>query len=114
MTPALGNIVSVTIFGQRLVILNDAEDATALLDKRGSNYSDRPNFTMSAELVGWKEALIFRQYDESFKESRRYVNHTMGSKNAVKNHHGLIEAENRKFMRRLLETPEKVHAHIRK
>ncbi|KAK7695653.1 hypothetical protein QCA50_000289 [Cerrena zonata] len=109
-----GNIISVTLFGQRFVLLNDPDDATALLDKRGTNYSDRPPFTMSAELVGWKDSTTFMSYTEQFKKSRRYFSHAMGSKNTVKRHHGLIELENRKFLRRLLETPEDVHEHIRK
>ncbi|KAK7695652.1 hypothetical protein QCA50_000288 [Cerrena zonata] len=109
-----GNIISVTLFGQRLILLNDAQDATALLDKRGSNYSDRPAFTMSTELMGWKEAPTFMSYTDQFKEARRYFGQTMGSKNAVKGHHDLIELENRIFLRRLLQTPENVHDHIRK
>ena len=114
LTGLLGNIISVKLLTQRLIILNDPDDAVALLDKRGSNYSDRPSFTMGAGLVGWKEGMLFRQYDDQFKQSRRYVSHVMGSKNAVKSHHGLIELENRNFMRRVLETPKEVHAHIRK
>lgn len=114
MTIALGNILSVTIFGQRLVILNDPEDATALLDKRGTIYSDRPPFIMSAELVGWKDSTTFMSYTDDFKKSRRYFSQTLGSKSTIKNYHELIGQENLKFLRRLLQTPDEVHEHIRK
>lgn len=69
---------------------------------------------MSAELVGWKHSTTFMSYTEQFKKSRRYFSHAMGSKSTVKNHHALIELENHKFLRRLLQTPEEVHEHIRK
>lgn len=101
------------LFGQRLIILNNADDATTLLDKRGSNYSGRPAFTMGGELVGWNKSMAFLQYDEQLKQCRRYISQAMGSKNAVVKYHRLIELENRKFLRRLSQVPENVHEHIR-
>lgn len=69
---------------------------------------------MSGELVGWKDGTTFLSYTEKFKQARRYFSQVMGTKSIVKNHHELIEVENRKFLRRLLQTPEHVHEHIRK
>jgi hypothetical protein len=37
----LGGIFSFTAAGQRFVIVNDAEIAFEMLDKKGSNYADR-------------------------------------------------------------------------
>ncbi|KDR82224.1 hypothetical protein GALMADRAFT_90809 [Galerina marginata CBS 339.88] len=36
------NILHAAALGNRVVVLNNREDAEALLDKRASNYSDRP------------------------------------------------------------------------
>lgn len=69
---------------------------------------------MSTELVGWQDGVMFMSYTEPFKQSRRHFSHIMGSKSAVDNYHELIESENRKFLRRLLQTPQDVHEHIRK
>jgi hypothetical protein len=46
-----GEITSVCIFGQPLVVLNTFKAATEMLDKKSSIYSDRPVFQMSGELV---------------------------------------------------------------
>ncbi|KAI0313067.1 cytochrome P450 [Amylostereum chailletii] len=46
-----GELVYVTIFGRRMVILNTAEVANDLLEKRSAIYSDRPNFPL-VDLAG--------------------------------------------------------------
>jgi hypothetical protein len=46
----LGDVVSLTIFGRTLVILNSAKAAFDLLHKRSSIYSDRPYMAMGGEL----------------------------------------------------------------
>jgi hypothetical protein len=46
-----GEITSVTVFGQPLIVLNSVKAATDLLNNRSSLYSDRPVFQMSGELV---------------------------------------------------------------
>ncbi|KAK7695619.1 hypothetical protein QCA50_000255 [Cerrena zonata] len=113
-TKRWGDIIHVNVLGKRFIFLHSAEDTTALLDKRGTTYSDRPTFTMGGELVGWDGSLALTQYNDRFKEFRRYLSRVMGSKSALQPLHGLIEAESRKFLRRLIHTPEDVHEHIRK
>jgi len=46
----VGKVVYVHVFGQGLVFLNTAEACSDLLDKRGTIYSDKPNFVMCGEL----------------------------------------------------------------
>ncbi|KAI2630045.1 putative cytochrome P450 oxidoreductase OrdA-like protein [Xylaria nigripes] len=45
-----GPISSVTIWGQTVIIINDAQTATELLDKRSAKHSSRPHFTLTGEL----------------------------------------------------------------
>lgn len=42
----VGDIISFTVFGQVIVVLNSAEAATDLLVKKSSIYSDRPELPM--------------------------------------------------------------------
>lgn len=42
----IGPIMSINVFGQNVIILNDAKAASELLDKRSAIYSDRPTFPM--------------------------------------------------------------------
>ena len=45
------NVLYINLLGNPTVILNSAEDATELLERRGAKYSDRPNFEFFEELV---------------------------------------------------------------
>lgn len=42
----VGDIVHAEVLGQHIVVLNSLEATVDLLDKRSSNYSDRPDLTM--------------------------------------------------------------------
>ena len=44
-----GDVVYTTIFGKPIVVLNSIDAARDLLDKKGSNFSDRPR------AVAWNE-----------------------------------------------------------
>ena len=48
-----GDIVSVNVFGQTVVVLNRLEDAVALFEKRSVNYSGRPPLVVAGEMIGW-------------------------------------------------------------
>lgn len=41
-----GDVLSFKILGQRVIVLNSLEATQDLLEKRSSNYSDRPRWTM--------------------------------------------------------------------
>ncbi|EKM55770.1 uncharacterized protein PHACADRAFT_256631 [Phanerochaete carnosa HHB-10118-sp] len=67
-----GDVMSLNILGQRLVILSSEEAAADLLDKRSANYSDRPSFPIY-ERIGWKDSLVFLQYGQYFKKMRKML-----------------------------------------
>ena len=45
------DVIHVNMLGQPIIVLNSAEAATDLLDKRGSIYSDRPAFAFFKSCV---------------------------------------------------------------
>jgi hypothetical protein len=45
-----GDVVYANALGRPMIILGSAQAADDLLEHRSSNYSDRPRFTMAAEL----------------------------------------------------------------
>jgi hypothetical protein len=47
-----GDIVYIEPLGCPIVVLNTIESVIALFDKRATNYSHRPIFTMAGELMG--------------------------------------------------------------
>lgn len=109
-----GDIVSVSLLGQTLVILDNPRHAVELLDRRSNIYSDRPVLMMAGELVGWNQALALSRYGDRFKEYRKFFHKVIGSRSNLQRFHGLVETETHKFLRRVLHGPDEVHAHIRK
>lgn len=110
----LGNIVSVNVRGQRIVIVNSVEVTIEMLDKKGCIYSDRPTVPMGGELVGWKNTLVFIPYGPRFREARRMTHQLFGTQVAMKQFYPLEEQETRKFLKQVLAEPEKIQAHIRR
>ncbi|KAF9076562.1 cytochrome P450 [Rhodocollybia butyracea] len=109
-----GDICSVTVLGQPLIILNSAKVAVDLLDKRSSIYSDRPVLQMGGELVGWKNTLVLLPYGDRFKRFRRLFHNLIGSQATMRQYFPAEELETKKFLRRVLAEPQELQAHVRK
>lgn len=45
-----GEVAHLEVFGSHVIVLGSAESVKDLLERRSSNYSDRPFFTMATEL----------------------------------------------------------------
>lgn len=109
-----GDIVSISVLGQDLVILNSAKTAVEMLDKKGLIYSDRPVVQMGGELVGWKNALPFLPYGERFRNYRKYFHQLMGNVPSASLFYPVEELETHRFLKRVAENPDDLAAHIRK
>ena len=105
------------MLGQRIVVLNSVQAAIALLEKRGSIYSDRPIMTMVGELMAWGETLVFSPYGSRFRDIRKFLHRYIGSRGQLEKiapFHDLLEAETRRFLARLHRDPEHFVDHLRK
>ncbi|PSS35616.1 hypothetical protein PHLCEN_2v1439 [Hermanssonia centrifuga] len=109
-----GDIVSVTLFGQPMIILNSAQHAIDTLDKKSSIYSDRPMIMMGGEIIGWKYTLILTPYGERFREYRRFMHRLIGGHKQVERFHVLERDQTHRFLKHVLHTPEKLSTHIRR
>ncbi|KAK0209261.1 cytochrome P450 [Desarmillaria ectypa] len=83
------DITSVSILGQRIVVINSAQIAMTMLDKKSSIYSDRPLVAMGGELLFGNNATI-----------KRFLS--------------MVELETHRFLKRISDKPEELSAHIRK
>ena len=93
-------------------MLNSANAAIDLLDKRSAIYSDRPRLPMVGELMGWDHSIALTRYNTRFRETRRLAKGIIGP-GAVGVFYGLQEGACAKFLGRMLDTPEQFLAHIR-
>ncbi|KAF8594594.1 cytochrome P450 [Ceratobasidium sp. AG-I] len=67
------DLISLTVLGQVIVVLNSAEAAADLLVKRSAIYSDRAQFPMLNDdrLLGWGKVTSFLPYGERWRSQRK-------------------------------------------
>ncbi|EPT02822.1 hypothetical protein FOMPIDRAFT_54955 [Fomitopsis schrenkii] len=109
-----GPIMSVSILGQRMVIINSAQVAVELLDRKSSIYSDRPHMVMIGEMVGWTRIVSLHNYGPRFRETRRLLSQMLGSREKVAHLAPLLEAEEHRFLLRVMRDPGSLVAQVRK
>ncbi|KAB5589224.1 O-methylsterigmatocystin oxidoreductase [Ceratobasidium theobromae] len=97
------DIVHAEAFGRHIIVLNSIETAIDLLEKRSSNYSDRPELTMISDenLMGWGQNTVTRRYDDGWRRARRII-HQRFSKTAVEELWPIQEQEAQEFLQKLL------------
>jgi hypothetical protein len=110
----IGDLMSITLLGQPMVIINSAAIASDMLDKKSGIYSDRPFLMMGSELVGWKNTLALTPYGARFRSIRRMIHGLMGTRAALSPYVPHIELEGRRFLRRILDAPDDVADATRK
>ncbi|KAK0501166.1 cytochrome P450 [Armillaria luteobubalina] len=109
-----GDITSVSILGQRMVVINSIPIAMSLLDKNSLVSSDRPFLAMSGELIGWKNGLALMPYGPRLRNSRRLAHQLFGTNATMKQFLPMVELETHRFLKRISAKPEELSAHIRK
>ncbi|KAI4525480.1 cytochrome P450 [Schizophyllum commune Loenen D] len=105
LTSHLGPVVSVTVLGQVIVVLNDPKIADELLSKRGQIYSDRPTMHM-AELAGYDRALSNSHYGPRVREWRKLFARVIGTREHVARFNDVEEYQAAMFVERVLADPE--------
>ncbi|KAI0669064.1 cytochrome P450 [Trametes maxima] len=108
-----GDVMSLTLLGQPMIIVSSFKDAYELLEKRSATYSDRPRFVMAGDIVGWDQILVFLRYGQQFREYRRLLARVLGSRRSVEEFAPIIETHSARLLLRLsqdnLNIADKVH-----
>ncbi|GJC89981.1 O-methylsterigmatocystin oxidoreductase [Colletotrichum liriopes] len=110
--------------GQTIVILNDAQLAYELFDKRSVKHSSRPSQVMTGEMyvksttgngmVGLKDLTGLLVYGERLRVHRKNMSRIIGSKTAASQYDTLQEAEVGHFLLHLLDDPSNLLDHIKR
>lgn len=96
-----GDIVSVSVAGRTIIILNSAQEAVEMLEGRGSIYSDRPTIPI-ADLVGWSHSPSLAQSkSEMWKQGRKFFHQLLGTNASVARFIPVEEQETQRFLIRL-------------
>ncbi|CAE6358443.1 unnamed protein product [Rhizoctonia solani] len=96
-------IIYLEILGHKVLVLNSAETASEVLDKRSALYSDRPPIPMVTDpaLMNWSGNVATARYDNIFRHYRRMMNNWLNSR-AIAQFHDLQEKQARSLLRPLL------------
>ncbi|KIJ97235.1 hypothetical protein K443DRAFT_257636 [Laccaria amethystina LaAM-08-1] len=106
-----GDIIYFEALGQPYMVLGSLKRTNDILDKRSTNYSDRPSSPM-LKLMGYSWILALMPYGTAWRRHRRAF-HEHFHLNAVHKYVPIITKETQALLRRLLETPECFMDHIR-
>lgn len=98
------DVVYLEILGNRILVLNSAQAASDLLDKRSALYSDRvcPPTIKEPAFFDWSRNPAILGYNDTWRHHRRMMNNWLNSR-AVTQFHRLQEKQTRSLLRRLLD-----------
>ena len=108
-----GPISSIQVFGNRIVIVNDADIAFDLFEKHAVDFSDRPNMIFGNEIVGYKDSPINLNYTPLLRQHRKHYHRLIGTKASCSNFDSLQSVEIRRLLLQILESPNNLKADIR-
>ncbi|KAK0501173.1 cytochrome P450 [Armillaria luteobubalina] len=101
-----GDLISVSVLGRRMVVINSVQTAISMLDKKGAIYSNRPIMALGGELIGWKNSFVLMRYSSRFRDSRRRVHQIFGTNAAFKQFLPIVELEAHRFLKRISTKPD--------
>ncbi|KAF9440474.1 cytochrome P450 [Macrolepiota fuliginosa MF-IS2] len=100
-----GDVIHLRVVNRSIIVLNTAEAANDLLEKRSWNYSDRPYFPIF-ELMGWGISMTFLRYGKAFQKQRRLFQEYL-SRNKVEKYQGLQTTQARRLALSLARCKDK-------
>ncbi|KAH9976261.1 cytochrome P450 [Lactifluus volemus] len=111
--PGPRDVLSFHVFGQVIVVLNSAQAAKDLLEKRSKIYSDRPAIPFYEILLrmGWDWFIITARYGEYWRRGRKLLDRGLRP-GAAASYHPMQLTKTRSLLTRLLENPSEWEAHI--
>jgi hypothetical protein len=95
------------------MVLNSFETAMDMLDNKSTIYSDRPILPVAGELIGWKNVMTLLPYGDRLRRHRKNFHSVIGTRAAVGVYNEVEEIETRRFLKRVLSTPDQLQAHVR-
>ncbi|KAL4931680.1 cytochrome P450 [Aspergillus undulatus] len=108
-----GPISSITIFGQPIIILNEAQCAVDLLEKRSAMYSARP-VQPFMEMTGWAKTMATPANTAHYAKMRKALHQEIGTARSFSRFEDMLDVEIRRLLLRVLETPGEVRRHLKK
>ncbi|KAK0447359.1 cytochrome P450 [Desarmillaria tabescens] len=106
-----GDIIYLDTPASPTIIVNSAEAAMELFERRSVNYSDRPDFTM-LKLSGWDYNFAFMRYSDRWRIHRR-VFHQYFQPRAVPAYYPAQVKATSVMLQQFLKSPDNFEHHVR-
>ncbi|KDR82227.1 hypothetical protein GALMADRAFT_59888 [Galerina marginata CBS 339.88] len=103
------DILYATALGNRVVILNNREDAEELFEKRANKYSDRPEIPL-IKLMGWGYNMTLYGYGDKWRMHRKICQQNFRPE-AVLKYRPLLTKMVHKMLQSLVDTPADFEHH---
>ncbi|KAF8917194.1 cytochrome P450 [Mucidula mucida] len=111
-TVQYGDVLSMEILGQPVIVVNSAKAANELFEKRSSIYADRPPFHMANDLRQWWWDFAHMRYSDQWRLHRKTFHQYFQTKEAV-TYQPIQLAATHTFLKQMLETPDEFFGHVR-
>ncbi|KIK36152.1 hypothetical protein CY34DRAFT_538031 [Suillus luteus UH-Slu-Lm8-n1] len=95
------------------MVVNSLSIAMDMLDNKSAIYSDRPILPVAGELIGWKNVMTLLPYGDRLRRHRKNFHSVIGTRAAMGAYSQVEEIETRRFLKRVLATPDQLQAHVR-
>lgn len=106
--------MSMKVMGTQMIVLNSFEATEHLLNRKSAVTSNRPDFTMASELIGWGNSTGFLQYGDTHRKHRKFFHQQIGTKSSLEAFYPAEEAEAKRLIRNVLESPDDLMKHTRR
>ncbi|KAJ7510665.1 cytochrome P450, partial [Mycena galericulata] len=106
------DIISLRLVGETVIVLNSATAIDALLEDKSAIYSDRPEFPMLNDLVGFHWHFAFMRYGPKWKIHRKVFMQQFQPSQVLFHRPAELDAA-RILLQRLLHSPAKFERHLR-
>ncbi|KAK7055270.1 cytochrome P450 [Favolaschia claudopus] len=107
-----GELVSFRGLGNNVLVLNSLEAINDLLDRKGSNYSHRPELVFCGELMGVNQGIPMLMYGPEWRMQRKMAASGLNSA-AIRKYIPIQEDLAALLAQKLLDTPEDFFSHVR-
>ncbi|KAK2042897.1 cytochrome P450 [Colletotrichum somersetense] len=109
-----GPISSITAMGTTMVILNDLDIASELLEKRSIKHSSRPLQVFAGQMVGAENLTVLLPYGDRFRVQRKKMGRIIGSRTSAAQYNKLQEAEVGHLLVHMLKEPDQYLKHLKR